>query len=236
MTKLNNGAEVASRYLKMLQASGWHKILRSHLLSDTFRTTINVLGEQVAKDERFVPPLKNAMNPFINCEYDSLKVVFVGADPYNEIQLADGLAFSHPISGSKELPLRVFHKNINDSVYDGKRNVSDFTPELKVWAEQGILLLNSSLTVGINKEGNHAELWKPFMGYLFDMLNASKSNIIYVFFGEQAQFYADLIDEDDNYIFKLGHPSEKGYKWDSQDIFNKINKILSDNHRIEIAW
>jgi uracil-DNA glycosylase len=236
MARIANPKEIVSIYYDKLKESNWDSIMRTYVNSSEFQNVFKYLLQEVEDDNRFTPPLRYLMEPFTNCNYNDLKVVFIADSPYNIINVANGLAFSHPVSLSKELALKVLHNKISSEVYNEKRQVSTFNTDLRVWAEQGVLLLNSSFTTTINKSCRHYDLWKPFISHMIDMLNDKHQNIVYVLFGKNAQYYNDLIDPDENLLIELDNPGDTGYKWDSQDVFNRINQYLRDNGKLEIVW
>ena len=162
--------------------------------------------------------------------------MFIAGEPYDKLGIANGLAFSTPPLIDKEFTLRVIHSHINKTVYNNKKKISDFNTDLRVWAEQGVLLFNASLTTKLHKNGKHIDIWKPFTSHLLDMLNSNNSKLVYVFFGDVAQHYADLIDEDKNLIIKVDTPGTNGYTWDCKDLFNKSNEYLDKNNRFKIVW
>jgi len=229
----NNSQEIAQLLYDKLIDNQWKILLRSFVKSSDFYSIIDKLKENVDNNLRFVPAVKKIFNPFIYCEYDNLKVVFLADESYNSIELADGLAFSCPNALVVPEEQNKLQAEISKKVY--KNGVKKFNSELQHWSMQGILLLNSALTAEIGRKGKHYSLWKPFISYIVDMLNAKKDNLIFVFFGENAQKYSVLIDKNKHTIFKLDIPIANK-QWDSQDIFNKINNILVEKNENSIAW
>lgn len=236
MPRISNPDKVVKILNDQLIESGWDSIMRMYIRSSEFKQVFSFLLQEVENGNRFTPPVKYLMEPFTHCPYDDLKVIFIGDSPYNSIGVSNGLAFSHPVSLSKELPLKVLHNKIVKEVYDEKKEVSSFNTDLRVWAEQGILLLNASLTTKINSTKSHYELWEPMISHMIDMLNSKHKGLIYVLFGKNAQTFSEIIDEDENHIIKLNYPGDEGYKWDSEDVFNRINQILEKSDRNMIVW
>lgn len=235
MSNIKNIDGIINALKPDLIKSGWYNILRMYINSQEFKEILKFLINEPLIGNRFTPPLRKVFNSFYKCEYDNLKVVFIANEPYGSIKIDDGLAFSQPTGTIKEKPIKVLHSNINKTIYNGDKTVADFNSDLKLWAEQGVLLLNSSLTAVINKKGYHNEIWKSFINYTIDMLNSRNKNIIYVLFGDNAKYYKEVINEDDNLIITLEHPSV-GYKWNSEDLFNKINNYLKNHDKILINW
>lgn len=165
--------EYASKMYEMLKPSGWHNVLKGFLLSEDFVHIIKVLENCVAEGQRFTPPLKQVFRAFMECPYDTTNVIIVGQDPYPQLGVADGIAFSCGNTKKPEASLRYIFKNVNKTVYNDQKDVTTFDPDLSRWSKQGILMLNTSLTTEIGKIGKHIPIWDPFNKYLIDMLNAN---------------------------------------------------------------
>ncbi len=236
MARIANPSEIVDILNSQLIASGWHNIMRSYTNTTDYENLYKHLLKEVEENNRFTPPIRYLMEPFTHCPYSDLKVVFIADSPYDVINVANGLAFSHPVSLNKETELKVLHNKIVNEVYDNKKPVSSFTSDLRVWAEQGILLLNSSFTTEINKKCNHYDLWKPFLSHMLDMLNSDVDDIVYVLFGTNAQYFNELIDTDKNLLLQLDNPKDHNYKWDSKDMFTKINNYLENVDKEKIVW
>jgi uracil-DNA glycosylase len=206
------------------------------LLSKDFLDILNTLYTDSKNDKRFTPTLKDIFRAFKECPYGELKVVVIGQDPYPSINVADGIAFSCSKDEKIQLPLKYIYKEIEDTVYpDGVR----WDPDLKSWSNQGVLMLNTSLTTEINKIGSHAELWNPFTTYLLDMLADYNSGLIYVFMGDKAKEWHKMVPTN-NYKFFTSHPVSGHYtkdkKWDSGNLFNQINKVMHKTYGEKIKW
>jgi uracil-DNA glycosylase len=236
MARIANPNEIVNILYDKLKESGWDSIMRMYVKSSDFKQVFSFLLQEVENDDRFTPPVRYLMEPFTHCPYSELKVVFIGDRPYNNIGVSNGLAFSHPVSLSKELPLKVLHNKIAKEVYQDKKPVASFNTDLRVWAEQGVLLLNSSLTTRINNKKAHHEMWEPFISHMIDMLNSKQEGLIYVLFGKNAHTFSEIIDDDENHIIELDYPGDEGYKWDSGNMFNKINEILEELGKQNIVW
>ncbi len=209
-----------------LVESGWDKMLSIFVNGLDFDYIVNNLVDCVNAGKRFTPKFKDIFNAFKECPYDDLKVVIVGQDPYPQLGVADGIAFSCSNKGKAEKSLQYINKALG----------TDHT-DLKYWANQGVLLINTALTVQINSIGSHYNLWKPFTSYLFDTINKVKPDTIFVLMGNKAQEWKVLIPNCAK--IKCSHPASAAYRggdWDHNDVFNKVNKELKKQGRVCINW
>jgi uracil-DNA glycosylase len=239
-----DAADVADKMYKMLKSSdsGWHDLLKGFLVSEDFVTIIKTLEGLVNEDIRFTPPLRMIFRAFSECPLDKLKVIVVGQDPYPQLGVADGIAFSCGNTGKPEASLRYIHRAIAKTVYDND-NTKDLNVDLVEWSRQGVLMLNTSLTTEVGKIGKHFAIWDPFVKYLIDMLNSrsinAKKPIVWAFLGKKAQELEDLLD-DSQIILRASHPASAAYArekmWDCNDIFNKINSELDGLGSTKILW
>lgn len=184
-----------------------------------------------------LPEKSEVLRAFNLCPYKDLKVVLIGQDPYPQKGVATGLAFGNKrgtsvLSPSLEL---IKEASINFTIPKG---VVEFDETLESWAKQGVLLLNSALTVEENKIGSHTLIWRPFVTSLIEKLSEVNSGIIYVLFGKQAQSYIPYINANSNYIIKSLHPAYYARLGMTMpcDCFEKVNDILMKNHGTTIKW
>jgi uracil-DNA glycosylase len=242
-TQKINTEEYAKKLYEMLKPSGWHDILKGFLLSEDFVTMIATLEKCVADGQRFTPPLKQVFNAFIECPFDKTKVIILGGDPYSQINVADGIAFSCGNTKKAETSLRYILHAVNDTVYKGKKDVNTIDPDLRRWSNQGVLLLNTAFTTEMGKLGKHYSIWQPLITYLVDMLNSSHKDYVWVFIGRKAKEFEDLVDNVLNHtvILNCTHPDDAVYMkaphWNCNDIFNVINQHLKEQKKLpEIIW
>lgn len=221
------------------EAPDWHNMMKTVFSSEDFVKIMRSLVYLVEDDKRFTPPLKSIFRAFTECPLSSLKVIIVGQDPYPQLGVADGIAFSCSQTLKKEASLRYIHDAISETVYQGKMLGVDMKRDLKHWSNQGVLMLNISLTTEIGKIGTHLEIWKPFIAYLFDMLSSRNDEYIFVFLGKKAEAFEDLIDDKHEKLF-ASHPASAAYAkqktWDCNDVFNKVNFILESKGKSKIIW
>lgn len=232
-----NLQDVKEKLYSKLEISGWDNKLKFFLLGDEMDKVLSVLLKDAMDGKRFTPPIKYVFRAFEECHYDNVNVVIIGQDPYPQIDVADGLAFSCSLKDKTEVSLQHILKAINDSVPLENRD-SNPTNNLDRWAKQGVLLLNSAFTCTIGKPGTHQLLWRPFLVNVLDALIWNKPDTIYVFLGKKAQDYMDLIP-DISCKIAIEHPAAAAYKgaiWNYGDVFNKVNDCLTGQNKPKIIW
>lgn len=231
-----NLEEVKNKIYEKLRVSGWGDKLKTYILSDDFDKILNVLLKQALQGQRFTPPLKQVFNAFEECHYDKLKVIMIGQDPYPQMGVADGIAFSCSNDGRVQASMKYIFKELEDTVYP---NGYTWDPNLARWSHQGVLLINTALTTSIGKVGTHYQVWQPFLAFLFDILAFQNPGLIYVFMGKKAQEWAESVPENNYKIFS-SHPAYAAHthaeKWDSGNLFNKINDLLKKTNQPTIIW
>lgn len=236
MNKKIDLEEIRTKILLKLEPSGWNKVLKSFIESSDFENLILELVKFTNDGKRFTPPLKSIFRAFEECPYNELKIVMIGQDPYPQINIADGIAFSCSQSNI-QVSLKFILDEVNRTVYNGHPGSTDI--DLKRWSNQGILMLNTALTTTIGKIGQHYEMWKPFIAYLFDYLSNNRNGLIYVYMGKEAKGWSESVN-DNNYKFFVNHPASAAYqkfrKWDSKDVFNQVKKIVKDLYNENIVW
>ena len=241
-TNVVNIPDIQARMYQKIVEYGWADALKFFMNSDDYANILRTLAQEVADGKRFTPRIADTFNAFKYCSMDNLKVVLIGQDPYPQLGVADGLAFSCSIKLKREASLNYMLKALDKTVYPDRVFTDDeelARLDLRTWAEQGVLLLNSALTTQIGKPGTHQDLWKPFLASLLDNLSHNKPGLIYILLGKKAQEWEDLIDADAT-ILKASHPAAAAYsklsEWDCCDVFNKTNEILGKKELPKIIW
>lgn len=186
------------------------------------------------------PIKEDVFKAFSICNSNDCKVVFLGQDPYPQKGVATGILF-----GNKQDTLE---ENLSPSLKVIKEAAIDFTIShnypiefdntLEEWAKQGILMINSALTVEINKIGSHTQIWRPFISKFLSKYSHIRLGILYVLFGKQAQSFEPYIDSKYNVVLKENHPAfyaRTGQRM-SSDIFYKINEYLHNQYNETIQW
>jgi uracil-DNA glycosylase len=217
--------EIKQKMFTKLEPSGWGRVFKSFIFSGDFDDILTKLYTLSQADKRFTPPLKQVFRAFEECPYNKLQVVIIGQDPYPQLGVADGISFSCSNTGKLQPSLRYVLDEVNRTVYNGHPGSLD--TDLTRWANQGVLMLNTALTVEVGKIGSHYDIWKKFTAYLLDWLNTHDTGLVYVYLGKKAEEWSELTDDVANTKYFLKHPASAAYsggRWDSDSVFMKIQK------------
>lgn len=189
---------------------------------------MNAFIKQAYSKGPVYPNIKDIYRAFKLCDYDNLNVVIIGQDPYPQKDVATGLCFANK-PGTTDKMMSPSLIKIKDSLLMSKNYPESvvFDPTLESWAKQGILLLNSALTVQTNRPGSHSLEWRPFISKLLKNLSEWQTGIVYVLFGTEAQSFLPYINARSNHIIKCNHPAyycRKGT--DMPNIFKDVEKLV----------
>lgn len=211
----------------------WKNFLKDILESDYFAEILSKLEVEYSKNEIY-PPKDLIFNSFNLCPLDKLSVVIIGQDPYINPGEANGLAFSVN-SGVKVPPsLKNIYKEIENEF--SRKTVED--GDLSYLASQGVLLLNSVLTVKRGVSGSHRDIgWERFTDDVIISLSKNKKNLVYILWGNYAKSKCKLIDNNCNFILTSAHPSPfSASGFFGNGYFLKANKYLVEHCRGAISW
>ena len=212
----------------------WKKILNSEFKKEYFNSLVTFLKDEY-KNNIIYPPGKKIFSSFDYCPFDKVKVVIIGQDPYHGINQANGLCFS--VNKEMKIPpslLNIFKEIKNDIGID----IPDHG-NLKRWAIQGVLLLNSVLTVRKNLPGSHSNRgWETFTDKVISIISKNKNNIVFLLWGSYAMSKQKNIDQNKHLILTSSHPSPfSAYNsFFNSFHFSKTNKYLKKNNIKEIKW
>ena len=157
--------------------------------------------------DNVLPDIKIIGRAFDLCPLDKLRVVIVGQDPYPQKGYATGLAFANPKDTITLSPsLKLIKNRIENDFTHLYPQSTTFDITLESWANQGILLLNSALTVLVNKPGSHSIIWYPLISTLLSRLS-QRGNLIFLLFGSTAKSMQNLLYRKNNHIFAYNHPA-----------------------------
>lgn len=180
------------------------------------------------------PLAKNIFRAFDLCPLDKVKVVIVGQDPYHGEKQANGLSFA--VNEGITLPPSL--KNIYKEIQSDLGITPLPSGDLTRWAKQGVLLLNSVLTVAVNMPASHKEKgWEQFTDAAIKSLNKNQKNVVYMLWGKYAQTKGEVINRKKNLVLTSGHPSPySAHLFFGQRHFSKCNKYLKENGIEVIDW
>jgi uracil-DNA glycosylase len=236
-TNINLISETKKKIINLLKDSGWADKLRIFLNGHEMDVILEKLLKESEEGRHFTPTLKDVFNAFIKCPFDDVKVVLIGQDPYPQLGVADGIAFSCSKTGKVQPSLKYIFKAIEETVHQEFPTHQD--PDLSRWAKQGVLSLNTAFTCQIDKVGSHYEIWSEFLFMVIDALNFNKEGIPFVLMGKQATALSNYINPS-HHILKISHPASAAYAkanlWDCHDCFNKVNNILISQQKSPIIW
>jgi uracil-DNA glycosylase len=185
------------------------------------------------------PNNQNIFRAFHETKFADVKVVLLGQDPYHGPNQAHGLSFSVP-SGEKVPPsLRNIYKEIRRDLVVGGDEASFESGELFRWSQQGVLLLNSVLTVEHGEAGSHrGQGWEKFTDAVIRCLVEQRRGLVFLLWGAYAQKKASFVDESEHCVLKAPHPSplsaHRGFLGCSH--FSKANLYMKKNGNTEINW
>ncbi len=216
-------------------ATSWQTQLEAEFNKPYFKSLTDFIKLEVAEKKVIYPPGNKIFSAFDHCGFEQLKVVILGQDPYHAPSQANGLCFSVNDGIPKPPSLINIFKELNS-------DLDIAIPEsgnLERWAKQGILLLNSTLTVRANQAGSHQNQgWETFTDAVIKHISEKKEKIVFILWGSYAQKKGLVIDSNKHLILKSAHPSplsaHNGF-WGNKH-FSKCNNYLKSNNITEIIW
>jgi len=213
----------------------WSQQLDFIFKQDYYQQLLEFLEYESTHNKIIYPPQDQIFNAFDLSSFENTKVIILGQDPYHNEGQAHGLSFSVPKGVSIPPSLRNIYQELFSDL--------DITPSqsgnLTHWASQGVLLLNSVLTVEKNSPGSHAKSgWVDFTDTVIDILNEKKQNLVFLLWGAYAGQKAELIDQDKHLVLTAAHPSpfsaHKGFF--GANHFSKTNDYLKMHNQQTINW
>ena len=214
-----------------LEAS-WEENLRGEIEEPYFAELVEKLNSEY-ENEVCYPSKELIFNAFNLCPFNNVKVVILGQDPYHEQGQAMGLSFSVPKGIKLPLSLRKIYKEIEDDL----RNSMPESGDLTRWAEQGVLLLNTTLTVRDAKPNSHKRFkWQKFTDAAIKALSEHREHIVFMLWGNDARRKKRLIDTERHHIIESYHPAARQrYKFKKHQ-FTCCNAYLKQQGLEEIDW
>jgi len=210
----------------------WDILLKEEMNKDYFKKLGTFIKEEY-KNKTIYPPYKNVFDSLRFTDYDEVKVVILGQDPYHGEGEAHGLCFSVKDGTKKPPSLLNIIKELNSDL-----NINRTNSDLTDWAKQGVLLLNSIMSVEKDKPLSHKDKgWELFTDAIIKSLNERKDPIIFILWGSYARSKKEYITNK-HYIIESVHPSplsaNRGFFGSSP--FSKVNKILESQNKDKINW
>ncbi len=216
-------------------ADDWAKALEGEFKKPYYKKLYQFVKEEYSKTVVF-PPADDIFNAMHFTPLDKVKVLILGQDPYHDVNQAHGLSFS-VLPEQKKIPpsLQNIYKELN-------RDLGCYIPNngyLKKWADQGVLLLNTVLTVRAHQANSHKGMgWEEFTDAIISAVNEQDRPIVYMLWGSPAQKKISMLDNSKHLILKTTHPSPLScYRgFDGCGHFSKANEFLKNNGVEPIDW
>ncbi|APD07425.1 uracil-DNA glycosylase [Flavobacteriaceae bacterium UJ101] len=215
-------------------AENWKKLLHTEFEKPYFHSLVQFVKREYHQNTCF-PPGKEIFAAFDSCQLEDLKVVILGQDPYHNHNQANGLCFSV----REGIPFPPSLQNIFKEVTDDMGSSIPSSGDLTRWANQGVLLLNATLTVRAHQAGSHQNQgWEVFTDSVIETISKEKKDVVFILWGSFAQKKAKLIDAQKHHILKAPHPSPlSSYRgFFGSKHFSKTNAFLKSKGKKEIVW
>ncbi|MBR4995324.1 MAG: uracil-DNA glycosylase [Alistipes sp.] len=215
-------------------AEDWKAILQEEFDKPYFETLTRFVKDEYAAGQVF-PAGNNIFRAFDKCPFESLKVVIIGQDPYHGEGQANGLCFS--VNDGVKFPPSL--QNIFQEIRDDMGKPVPTSGNLDRWAEQGVLLLNSVLTVRAHLAASHAgKGWEQFTDAVVRIISERKQNLVYMLWGSYAQRKGQVVDAGRNLVLKSVHPSPlSAYRgFFGCKHFSQANAYLQSVGREPVEW
>ncbi len=212
----------------------WEKILQQEFEKEYFNNLVSFVKTEYSQHTIY-PPGNLIFNAFNLCPFDKVKVVIIGQDPYHGPGQAHGLCFSVKDGVTFPPSLRNIFKEINNDLGIEIPKSGDLTR----WAEQGVFLINATLTVRAHQAGSHQKKgWETFTDAVINLIAQKKENIVFILWGAYAQKKAEMIDPNKHLILKSVHPSplsaSRGFFGNHQ--FSLTNQYLAEHNIEPVNW
>lgn len=220
--------------LQYLLPATWKKYLQKEFQKNYF-VQLNTFLNQESKTNVVLPPQNEIFSAFHAISPDQVKIVLLGQDPYHGIGQAHGMCFS--VKPHVKIPPSL--RNIFKELQNDLQIPIPAHGNLSKWAEQGVLLLNSSLTVRQSEPGSHQKKgWEIFTDEVIRKLSEEKAGIVFILWGKEAQKKLSLINADKHHVLSANHPSplsaHRGFFGCKH--FSTANEIIEDQGKKPIDW
>lgn len=215
-------------------APSWGEKLQSEFDAPYFSQLTQFVRKEYATGPCY-PPGNQIFNAFNLCPFDKVKVVILGQDPYHEEGQAEGLCFS--VADGVQWPPSL--QNIFKEIEGDLHRPAPATGSLRRWAEQGVLLLNSTLTVRAHQAASHAgQGWETFTDSVVRLLSDERENLVFLLWGSYAQHKGAIVDRQRHLVLTSAHPSPlSAYRgFFGNHHFSLCNDYLIQHNITPINW
>jgi len=212
----------------------WHERLQEEFEQPYFQALTLFVKEEV-KQHTIYPPGKLIFNAFEKCPFEQVKVVIIGQDPYHGPGQANGLSFS--VNDGMRIPPSLV--NIFKEIHNDLGKPIPKSGNLERWAEQGVLMLNATLTVRASSPGSHQKKgWETFTDAVIKTVSREKENVVFLLWGAYAQKKGQIIDTERHLVLTSPHPSpfsaDRGFFGSKH--FSQCNAYLEQKGLTPIEW
>lgn len=214
----------------------WTDVLHQEKQKPYFKNILSFIEHERSIGKIIYPPNEDIFNAFRFTPFSGVKVVILGQDPYHGQNQANGLAFSVQPNIPFPPSLKNIYKSLSNDLPDFKIPTQGC---LTSWAKQGVLLLNSILTVEQGKAHSHAKIgWAEFTDKVIEEINQRLSGIVFLLWGNEAQKKGQYIDDKKHFILKSSHPSPLSVHRGFLEChhFSKTNQYLIEHGKAPIDW
>jgi uracil-DNA glycosylase len=213
----------------------WKRYLEPEFKKPYFKDLMAFVKKEYENHQCF-PKISDIFSAFNCCHFEDVKVVIIGQDPYHDVDQANGLCFSVK-EGLKHPPSLV---NIFKEIEQDLGYIYPSSGDLEPWANQGVLLLNATLTVRAHAAGSHQNKgWEKFTDTIIQIISSEKSNVVFLLWGGYAKKKKKLIDAKKHFVLESGHPlplsANRGY-WFGNKHFSETNSLLQQVNVAPIDW
>ena len=221
--------------MEWILEESWREKLKGEMDKSYYRELVDKVQEEY-ENETCYPPEDKIFNAFNLCPFDKVKVVIMGQDPYFNPGQAMGLSFSVPDGVKLPPSLKTLYRALGINL----NGINQPSGDLTRWAEQGVLLLNTVLTVREKQVNSHRKYkWRLFTDAVVKALNKEREHIVFMLWGRIAQRKERLVDVDNDrhMVLKAVHPAARRYGgWDGEDHFTCCNNYLDEHKIATIDW
>lgn len=215
--------------------NSWKEVLAAEFEKDYFKRLTAFVREEYSGTTPIYPPARLIFNAFDHCPFEKVKVVILGQDPYHGAGQANGLCFSV----NKGIAFPPSLMNIFKEIENDLGTPIPHDGDLTRWSDQGVLLLNATLTVRASQAGSHQRRgWEEFTDAAIRELATRRENIVFILWGSYAQKKGAFIDRNRHLVLASPHPSPlsayQGFFGNKH--FSRANEYLAEHGKEKIIW